>query len=230
MSEYIMNPSSKMQFVLSWITTDKDRLCVGYSASQYGGSVEQLRDRVLPNRSERPWVTLNWGWTFSSRVTNTGATWETLTVTWQKTMLETSQFKDTLREHRFEAPWTSTLGIFIHERNIPRIKTVEACFTPAPSYNGPWLYQQRKSHFRARTSASLTQKFDLSISNRFEHSVRQVPLSHRHPLYTLHLVRHLLLATLSSDIWKLRLIILRCKNNVFRELGCLTLLPKSQRF
>lgn len=86
----------------------------------------------------------------------------------QKTMLETSQVKDTLREHRFEAPSTSTPGTFNHERNKARIKMVEACFTPAPSYNGPWLYQQRKSHFRARTLASLTQKFDLSISNRFE--------------------------------------------------------------
>ncbi len=180
-----MNPSSKcnlfyresLQYHRESLLT-RNRLCVGYSASQYGGSVgttagqsfaQSIRETLSLRSIEDELSVLE------SQIQ--GLLEKHSQLYEQKTMLETSQVKDTLREHRLKhrehLHWGFSFmrGIYL---GLRQLKLVSHLLHRIMDLG---FYQQRKSNFRARTSASLTQSSISQSAIDLSHSVRQVPLS-----------------------------------------------------
>ncbi|XP_048045728.1 uncharacterized protein LOC125267805 isoform X1 [Megalobrama amblycephala] len=66
-------------------------------------------------------------------------------------------------------PASSTPCVSLHRARAPRTRSSQPSFTPAPSHQGPWVLQQRKTRARPRTRTSPPPPpvFDVSTRNRF---------------------------------------------------------------
>ncbi|XP_048046001.1 uncharacterized protein LOC125267952 isoform X2 [Megalobrama amblycephala] len=66
-------------------------------------------------------------------------------------------------------PASSTQCVSLHRARAPRTHSSQPSFTPAPSHQGPWVLQQRKTRARPRTRTSPPPPpvFDVSTRNRF---------------------------------------------------------------
>ncbi|XP_048048587.1 uncharacterized protein LOC125269682 isoform X4 [Megalobrama amblycephala] len=76
----------------------------------------------------------------------------------RQTVLETSRADahqpSVSLQRDINTPASSTLCVSLHRARAPRTRSSQPSFTPAPSHQGPWVLQQRKTRARPRTRTS----------------------------------------------------------------------------